>query len=101
MIKVMRLKDGLDVEVEIDDLRAQEISFNKTLDLSINNIQSMLKQIIQPIAETFKDLSSKFDIDSTKVLIGVNIGIEGGFVLAKSSAGANIQVELTMRPSNG
>jgi len=101
MIKVIKLKDGLDVEVEVDDSHAHEISYDGVVDSSIDKIQSLLKKVIQPISNTYKEISRDSSIESTKVTIGVNISVEGNFVLAKSSAGANIQVEMTLRPTNG
>ena len=100
MLKTIKLKDGFDVEVDIDDRIEHEISFNKTLDISIKNITEMIGKITDPICETFKRVNNRSEIDSAKVSFGININIEGGFVLAKGSTGANIQIEMTMRLQN-
>lgn len=100
MIKVIRLNDGVEVEVEVDENEAQEISADGSVDSSIDKIHSLLAKVMQPISNTYKELSRDVNIESTKVTVGVKIGVEGNFILAKSSAGANIQVEMTLRPTD-
>lgn len=100
MTKIIRLNDNIDVEVEIDDKQAYEISDNAHFNTSIDQIQVLLKKVMQPFSNTYKELSKDMNIDSTKISIGVKIGMEGNFILAKSSAEANIQVEMTLRPNN-
>ncbi len=98
MLKVIKLSDGLEVEVETSNNQAHEISDKDLVDASIDNIQEMLIKVMTPVSNTYKELSKDMQIDSAKVVIGVKIGVEGNFILAKSSAGANIQVEMTFRP---
>ena len=98
VIKIIKLSDGLEVEVEISDQQAHEISDKGSVDSSIDSIQDMLTKVMTPISNTYKELNKDVQIDSAKVVIGVKIGVEGNFILAKSSAGANIQVEMIFRP---
>jgi len=100
MIKTIRLNDGIEIEVEVDDHRAREISNNENIDSSIDRVQTLLKKVMQPISNTYKELNKDLNIESTKVTVGVNVSVEGNFVLAKSSAGANIQVEMTFGVNN-
>jgi hypothetical protein len=101
MNKVIKLGDGIHVEVEISPQEAHLISDNTIIDSSINQIQSLITAVCAPIGQTFKDMAKDIDIESTKVTIGVKVGVEGNFILAKSSAAANIQVEMTLRKQNG
>ena len=100
MNKVVKLNDGLEVEIEIDESQARHISFDKKIDTSIEDISDFLSKIIKPISNTYKELNKTVIISETKVTLGVKISIEGGFILAKSTAEAHIQVEMVMRGSN-
>lgn len=99
MTKIIKLNDNIDVEIEVNDRQAQEISNYNEVDASISKIDSLLTKIIQPISNTYKELNKDMSIDSAKVTVGVKIGVEGNFILAKSSASANIQVEMTLKPT--
>lgn len=100
MIKIIKLNDDIEVEVEVNDDQAHEISDDGVVDASIDKIQSLLTKVMRPVSNTYKELDKDVCMDSVKVSIGVKIGIEGNFFLAKSTAGANIQVEMTMRPTD-
>lgn len=103
MTKIIQLKDGINVEVEIPADQAHEIAFssqNTTVDNSIDEIQSLLTKVIHPFTETYRELNKNISLESAKVAIGINIGIEGNFILAKSNLGANIQVEITFKAPN-
>lgn len=58
-----------------------------------------MTKIIKPISNTYKELNKDMSIYSAKVTVGVKISVEGNFILAKSSASANIQVEMTLKPT--
>ena len=100
MKKIVKLNDGLEVEVELDDTQARQISLDKKIDTSIDDISGFLSKVIKPISNTYRELNKEINIAETKVTIGVKIGIEGGFILAKSTAEAHIQVEMVMRKSS-
>ncbi|MDP2851168.1 MAG: CU044_2847 family protein [Sulfuricurvum sp.] len=100
MTKIIKFTDGLDVEIEINENQAHEIADHSVINASIDQVQTFLKKVMQPFSNTYKELSKDMNIDSTKISIGVKVGIEGNFILAKSSAEANIQVEMTLRPIN-
>lgn len=100
MTKIIKLKDDLEVEVEMDEKAAYEISDDHIIESSIEQIQTFLTKIMQPISNTYKELDKDMSIESAKVSIGVKIGVEGNFILAKSSASANIQVELTLKATD-
>jgi len=100
MNKIVKLKDGLEVEIELDDNQAREISLDNKIEASIDDISGFLSKVIKPISNTYKELNKEVKIFETKVTLGVKIGVEGGFILAKSTAEAHIQVEMVMRESN-
>lgn len=97
MIKHIKLQDGIEVEVEVSQENALEISDGAVVDSSIDKLQELLSKVMQPISNTYTELNKDMSIESAKVSIGVKIGVEGNFILAKSSASANIQVELVLK----
>jgi hypothetical protein len=97
MDKIIKLSDGIQVEIEVSDDEAQLISNSTIVDSSISEIQSLIRAVCTPIGKTLKELSNNIDIESTKLTIGIKVGVEGNFILAKSSAGANIQVEMILK----
>jgi hypothetical protein len=100
MTKIIKLNDDINVEVEVDERQAQEISDYSDVNTSIDKIDSLLTKIMKPISKTYKELNKDMSIDSAKVTVGVKIGVEGNFILAKSSASANIQVEMTLKSTH-
>lgn len=98
MTKIIKLNNDINVEIDVNDRQAQEISDYTNVDVSIDKIDSLLTKIILPISNTYKELNKDLSIDSTKVKVGIKIGVEGNFILAKSSASANIEVEMTLKP---
>lgn len=103
MNQVIKMDNDFMVEVELDAHQAQEISSsdNMMINSSIDKIQDFLIKIIKPVSNTYKELNKEMSIDSAKVKIGIKIDIEGNFILAKSSASANIEVEMTFKPLLG
>jgi hypothetical protein len=98
--KIITLNDGIQVEVEINENEAFEISDTDFVDSSIDKIQLLLHKVCTPISATFNELEKSINVESTKVTIGVKVGVEGNFFIAKSTGEANIQVELTIGKNN-
>jgi hypothetical protein len=94
------LKDGVEVEVDVDSNYTSEISNGRVVDSSLSNIEPLLKSIISPINNVYNSIGDAVSIESVKVSVGIKINIEGGFILAKTSAEANITVEMNIRPKN-
>lgn len=100
MNKYFKLDDGLEIEIDLNENQAREISLDKKIDTSIDDIKYFLSKVIRPISNTYRELNKEVTISETKVTLGVKVGLEGNFILAKSSAEAHIQVEMTMREGN-
>mgnify|MGYP003545929356 CR=1 FL=1 len=95
--KIITLKDGLKVEVEQDENSVYEIGTRESINNSIEDIEDFIRKLSQPISNSFKNFSDDINIESAKISIGVKIGIEGGFILAKSTANAHIQIDLKLK----
>lgn len=100
MNKVIKVSDGLEVEVELRDGDVSEISSYDNLNSSLDQINILLSEVTKPVIDAFQTLSEKAHIESTKVTVGVKFGASGNIFVAKSSAEANISVEMTIRPKN-
>lgn len=103
MNQVIKMDNDFMVEIEIDTKQAQEISCsnNIVVNSSVDKIQNFLTKVMKPVSDTYRELNKEMNIDSAKVKVGVKIDIEGNFILAKSSASANIEVEMTFKPLLG
>lgn len=100
MNKIITLNNGLQIEIDVNENEAIEISDTGFVDSSIDKIQSLLGKVCIPIAESINQLSSNINVESTKVTIGVKVGVEGNLFVAKSTGEANIKVEMTLGKSN-
>jgi hypothetical protein len=100
MEHIIKLQDGIEVEVELSESQVREISYNSEVNSSIDKIQDLLLKVVKPLSNTYQELNKEMEIKEAKITLGVKVGVEGNFILAKSSAGANIQVELTMSKKN-
>jgi len=100
MFKIIKLDNNVEVEVDIDETQAREISSDSRVKASIDQMQGLLMKVVKPLSNTYIELNKDMAIQEAKVTLGVKIGVEGNFILAKSSVGAHIQVELTLRGSN-
>lgn len=95
MNRTIILKDGIEVEVELSG--PEEISYQDHVNSSISELGELLKKTISPVSNTLKELNKEVAISETKVTLGVKIGAEGNFFIAKSSLNANIQVEMLLK----
>jgi len=93
MQKMIELKDGVKVDVNISDRDAIEISGNKVVESSLSNIQGLLKKVVQPVCNTYQELSKDMNIDSAKVTIGIKIDVEGNFILASSGIETHLLIK--------
>ena len=101
MNKIITLDDGIQVEVEVDESQAMEISDHDLVNSSIDKLKTLMNKIGEPIADSIVELGQNINIESTKITVGVKVGVEGNFFVAKSTGEANIQVEMTIGKLNG
>ncbi|WP_059018956.1 CU044_2847 family protein [Vibrio coralliirubri] len=100
MSKIIKVSDALEVEVELREGEISEISSHENMNSSLDQINILLTEVTRPVTDAFQTLSEKVYVESTKVTVGVKFGASGNIFVAKSSAEANISVEMTIRPKN-
>lgn len=99
MSRVIKLQDGLEFEVDMSEEEVLEIGAN-TLDVStatVNQVYELLANVVEPVSETYQKLSEEVDVDQLKIALGIKIGAQGNFFIAKSKLEGNINVELTLK----
>jgi hypothetical protein len=98
--KLIRLKEGPLVEVEITDEQAVPCAGGATelVEESVDQIKPILKTVCRPISEAWKEISQDMTIESAEVQLGLSFEGEGNLFISKAKAGANLTVKLTMKP---
>ncbi|MBM0417627.1 CU044_2847 family protein [Aeromonas veronii] len=99
MNKVIYSDDGIGFEVSVNEQDAYEIS-SQGGSISLDNLESLLKKITKPFTSVYEELNKDIEIESAKISIGIKVGVQGSFFIAKSTGEANIGLELTMRTKN-
>src|SRR5215471_9381130 len=98
--KLIKLKDGTLVEVEVTGTEVQQISggFAKKVDTTIDSMKEVLSKACQPIIVAVRDLREKVaDIEHVEVEVGLSFDIEGNIYITKANLGANILVRMTLK----
>jgi hypothetical protein len=93
--------DGPLVEVTLLLPPAQMMSeahVAKVVKSGFEEVIGMLKNIVRPFSETWKELSKEVVISESTVKLSLGITAEGNFFVAKGSAEANIEIELKLTP---
>lgn len=100
--KLIKLDDGVLVEVDAKEDEAQQIS-NRAADAvnsSFEKIKPILKKAVQPIAEVWQELDQDVAIESAEVQINFSFEGEGNIYITKAKAGSNLSVKLTLKPKS-
>ncbi|CZF85018.1 CU044_2847 family protein [Grimontia marina] len=100
MNKVIEFSDDFKVEVEVNEDEVFEISSGVIVENSIDKISELITRTVSPVYDAYKKIEEKCIVDSTKITVGVKFGASGNVFVAKSSAEANISVEINIRPKN-
>ena len=70
----------------------------KVVSNGFEEVVGMLKDIVRPFSETWKELSKEVVISESSVKLSLGVTAEGNFFVAKGSAEANIEIELKLTP---
>lgn len=95
--KIIYTDDGIGFEVSVtEEIGEYEISSGAN-PLSLDSLEELLKKVTKPFTNIYDELNKDIEIESAKLSIGVKVGVQGSFLIAKSSGEANIGIEITMR----
>ncbi len=101
--KLIRLEDGLLVEVEVTGSEVQQISggLAEKVDATMDKIKPVLLKTCQPIVAAVKGLREDVDLEQVEVEVGLSFDIEGNIYVTKAQFGANVLVRMTLKKSGG
>ncbi len=97
--KLIRLKDGPLVEVEVSGREVEECAGGEVdmVEKSVDQIVPILKTVCRPISEAWKEINRDLAIESAEIQLGLSFEGEGNLFVTKAKAGANITVKLTLK----
>jgi len=97
--QLIRLNDETLVEVEIASGITEPISGGsaRRVDATFDEIAPLLVKTCRPIAAAWTEISQIAKIDSAEIELGLSFEAEGNLYIAKSKAGANLKVKLTLK----
>lgn len=99
--KLIRLEDGILVEVEAAPGEAQQISGGSPVtrvESSLDKVLPVLSKICRPLANTWKELNKEMNVEKAEVEIGLSFEAGGDVFIASSKGGATLKVKLILGP---
>jgi hypothetical protein len=98
--KLIRLDDGVLVEVEVPPDQAQQISggLAERVSASLDSIRPLLRTAAASITDIWRELTKDARVEQAELEIGLSFEAEGNLYIAKSTAGANLSVRLVFAP---
>jgi hypothetical protein len=99
--KLIRLKDGLLVEVETTAKDAQQIASKqmKEVEETIDSISPILIKVCSPVLAAWKELNKDMNIAEAEIELGLSFEGEGNIFVTKAKAGANLSIKLILKPT--
>lgn len=98
MKNIIELQDGVLVEIQAaENYSEKKISSSKLRETSLSDLKPFLKKVLAPVASSYQELKEDISLESAKVTVGIKIGFDGNFILAKTSTEAHVEVELTIK----
>ncbi len=99
--KLIELKDGTMVEVDVPPGQVQQIAGDGLVDKvssTFDKIQPILVKTCRPITAAWKEMSKDMDIEQAEIELGLSFEGEGNLYVTKSKAGANLTIKLILKP---
>ena len=100
--KLIELKDGTLVEIEVPQDQARQISggFADKVDSTVDKIKPLLLKICKPITSAWKEINKDMNVEGAEVELGLGFEGEGNVYVTKAKASANITVKLILKPKS-
>jgi hypothetical protein len=95
--KLIKLEDGVLVEVVTSGDDIQQISGGDKVNATFDKIKPILLKTCTPIVESVKVLREQTDVEQVEVEIGLSFAAEGNIYITKTSLGANVIVRMTLK----
>lgn len=97
--RLIKLKDGTLVEVEVTGNEVQQISggIAKRVDATLEQIKPALLKVCQPVVAAVKDLRKDVDLEQVEVEVGFSLDIDGNIYVTKAHLGASVLVRMALK----
>lgn len=99
---LIELADGTLVEAQVSEDQAREIAggFRDKVETTFDKIRPILINICRPLSEAWKEVNQELEIEQAQIQLGLSFEGEGNLFVTKSKAGANLTVNLTLKPKS-
>jgi hypothetical protein len=97
--KLIRLEDGILIEVEAAPGEPQQISGGSPatrVESNLDKIVPVLRRVCLPITDTWTELNKEMNVQQAEVEVGLSFEAGGDVFIANSKAGATLKVKLTL-----
>lgn len=91
------LSDGVEVQVELSENEAQEISARSRVENSLKDLQTTITKISESISGYAESINVSDQVKETKISVGLKVGVEGNLILSKSTLDAHINITFTLK----
>lgn len=97
--KLIKLQDGVLVEVEVRKGEVREISGGaaELVDKVLAQIEPILVKTCHPVVTALEKINQEASVEQAEVQLGLSFEAEGTVYVAKSKASANINVKLVLK----
>lgn len=99
--KLIRLTDGTLVEVEVAEKDVQQISgkLAKQVQAAIDQVRPVIVNAAQSLNASWKELNKDMLVETAELEFGISFEAEGNVYITKATAGANLVIKLTLKPT--
>jgi len=98
--RIIELKDGVRVEVELTEDQVQQLSGGITgkIGKKFENISPVLLNICEPIVGVIEQLNQEANVEQMEIQLGLSFEAEGNIYVTKMKTAANLNVNLIIKP---
>jgi len=98
--KLIELKEGVLIEVEVEANSARAISggLAEKVATSLDAMNPLLEKVAQSLVNTWQGMNPHVDVDKMTVELGLSFSGEGNIYITKVSSAANLTVTLDLKP---
>jgi len=99
--KLIRLQDGILVEVDAKVGEAQQVSggFAEKVEAHFSEIKDIILKTCQPVINGINEVRQEVQLEQVEVEMGLSFEAGGDIYVAKASLGANVLVRMTLKSS--
>jgi hypothetical protein len=98
--KLIRLEDGLLVEVLAEEGAPSRIAANAAGDvgLALDKVQDLLRKAVAPVTAVWGELNRDLTIEKVEITLALGFEAEGNVFIARGKGSANLSFKLIVHP---